>query len=90
MTPTSENVALPPQDITVGEVYLLLQQVSTKQTLILKEATQLDKRMTQLESNTEDMVTAWKAGGAVLKIMKFSALVGGTFVAVWKLIKGAP
>lgn len=91
MTPPTDDALfdVPPEHITNGQLYMLLQQLSTKQSLILKEQVVMSKRMEAQETATEDMVAAWRAGGAVLRILKWAALVGTAVVSVWKFMKGA-
>lgn len=85
----SEEFDVPPEHVTTGQLYMLLQQVSTKQSLIVQENVRMSRRLENLEKDTADMVAAWKAGGAVLRIVKWGALVGGAAISVWKFMKGA-
>lgn len=90
MTPPEERpFDVPPEHVTTGQLYMLMQQLSTKQSLILKEQVAIAKRLEKQETATEDMVAAWKAGGTVLRILKWSALVGTAVISVWKFMKGA-
>ena len=77
-----------PEEATLGQVFLLLQRISTKQSLTQQEQVRINRRLEMLEVNTADMVSAWKGGGAVLRIVRWGALVGGAAVAIWKFMRG--
>lgn len=79
---------VPPEHVSTGQLYMLLQQISTKQSLLVQENVRISRRLETLEKDTSDMVAAWKAGGAVLRLVRWAALVGGAVIAVWKFFKG--
>lgn len=85
---TDASFDLPPTDVTPAQLYVLMQQLNTKQSLLLHENTQTNRRIASIEADTADMVAAWKAGGTVLRIVKWSALVGTAVLSVWKFAKG--
>ena len=67
---------LPPEHVTPWQLYILLQQLNTKQSIIIHEAGRMTRRMDAMEQDTSDLVAAWKTGGAVLRVVKWSAIVG--------------
>lgn len=77
-----------PEEATLGQVFMLLQRISIKQSLTQQEQVRMNRRLENLENNTTDMVATWKAGGAILRIVRWGALVGGSFLGLWKLFKG--
>ena len=85
---TPDKLELPPGNVTNAQLYVLLQQLNTKQSLIAQENVAISRKLTALEADTADMVATWKAGGAVLRIVRWGALVGGAFLGVWKLFRG--
>lgn len=79
---------LPPEHVTPWQLYILLQQLNTKQSIIIHEAGRMTRRMDAMEQDTSDLVAAWKTGGAVLRVVKWSAIVGAAALSVWKFMKG--
>ena len=79
---------LPPEHVTPWQLYILLQQLNTKQSIIIHEAGRMTRRMDAMEQDTRDLVAAWKTGGAVLRVVKWSAIVGAAALSVWKFMKG--
>lgn len=88
MTPPPGQFDIPPEHVTTGQLYLLLQQLSVKQSLVLQEQVRFGKRIEAQEEATRDMIAAWKAGGTVLRIVKWAALVGTAALSIWKFVKG--
>ena len=78
-----------PEEATLGQIFLLLQRISTKQSLTQQEQVRINRRLETLEGNTADMVATWNASGAILRIVRWTALVGGAALGAWKFFKGS-
>jgi hypothetical protein len=79
---------IPPESVTPGQLFMLLQAINAKQSMIVSDQQRIAQRIEKLESDTSDMVQAWKAGGTVLRIIKWAAAVGAAFVAIAAFVRG--
>lgn len=78
----SDLFTLPPENVTPGQLFMLLQSLDAKQALIADELGDITARITALEADTADMRQAWKTAGMVLFVLKWAAAVGAGAVAV--------
>lgn len=85
---SSDPFNIPPESVTPGQLFMLLQGISTKQSMIAADQKRIAERLQALEKDTADMRQAWKTGGAVLRLVKWAATLGAAIGATWAFIKG--
>lgn len=79
----SGRFELAPETVTPGQLYMLLQSIDERQAQLVREQVHIRERMDRLENDTADLLAAWRAGGAVLRIVKWAAAVGAGLAAIW-------
>jgi len=80
--------SVPPENVTTGQLFMLLQSINAKQSLIVAEQTRLRSDFEKDRAQMADMVAAWKAGGTVLRIIRLAGAVALALGAVWAFTKG--
>lgn len=63
-----DRLQVPPAHVTNGQLFIMMQAVSTKQSLQLAQHNELKARIEQLDIDTRDMREAW---GTIVKLVRF-------------------
>ena len=84
----SDPFSLPPETVTVGQLYMALQSMNARLAVMSAEQTRLRAAVEQQERDTAAMLAAWRTGATVVRIMKAAAAIGAGVVAVWTFIRG--
>lgn len=77
---------IPPAGLTPEQLYSLLVAIDAKQAQIVRDVTIVRERVEQVEEDQRDLLAAWRAGGAVLRIVKWASAVGAGVAAIWAFI----
>lgn len=77
---------IPPAQLTPEQLYSLLVAIDAKQGQIVRDVTIVRERVEQVEEDQRDLLAAWRAGGAVLRIVKWASAVGAGVAAIWAFI----
>lgn len=75
----SDPFNLPPETVTTGQLFMLLQSMNARLATMASEQARQAQQIDKQTADTADMLSAWKAGGTVLRFVK---LIGGVAVAV--------
>lgn len=78
---------LPPEHVTNGQLFLLLQALNTKQSISNASQQRLVERIDKLDVDTKDMRDAWKAAGHLLTFIKYTAAVALAITGLWAITK---
>lgn len=76
----------PPAKLTPEQLYALLIAIDSKQGQIVRDVTIVRERVEQVEEDQRDLLAAWRAGGAVLRVVKWASAVGAGVAAIWAFI----
>jgi hypothetical protein len=76
----------PPAKLTPEQLYALLVAIDSKQGQIVRDVTIVRERVEQVEEDQRDLLAAWRAGGAVLRVVKWASSVGAGVAAIWAFI----
>ena len=79
---------LPPEVVTTGQLYVLLQSLNTKMSLQLLHQQEQEKKIDTLAQETEGLREAWKAAGTLLGFVKWVAAAAVACGVVWASFKG--
>ncbi len=74
------EISLPPDHVTPAQLLGMLQQ-------IVGEQQKIRERIEQVEVDTGDLLAAWRAGGAVLSVVKWASAVGAGIAAIWAFVR---
>jgi len=77
---------IPPANLTTEQLYALLVAIDSKQDQIVLDVTIVRERVQQVEEDQRDLLAAWRAGGAVLRVVKWASAVGAGVAAIWAFI----
>lgn len=77
---------IPPAGLTPEQLYALLVAIDAKQGQIVRDVTIVRERVEQVEEDQRDLLAAWRAGGAVLRVVKWASAVGAGVAAIWAFI----
>ncbi len=77
---------IPPAKLTPEQLYALLIAIDEKQAQIVRDVTIVRERVERVEEDQRDLLAAWRAGGAVLRIVKWASAVGAGVAARWAFI----
>ena len=77
---------IPPAKLTTEQLYALLVAIDSKQDQIVLDVTIVRERVKQVEEDQRDLLAAWRAGGAVLRVVKWASAVGAGVAAIWAFI----
>ena len=77
---------IPPAKLTPEQLYSLLIAIDVKQGQIVRDVTIVRERVEQVEEDQQDLLAAWRAGGAVLRVVKWASAVGAGVAAIWAFI----
>lgn len=77
---------IPPAKLTPEQLYSLLIAIDAKQGQIVRDVTIVRERVEQVEEDQQDLLAAWRAGGAVLRVVKWASAVGSGVAAIWAFI----
>ena len=77
---------IPPAKLTPEQLYSLLIAIDAKQDQIARDMTIVRERVVKVEEEQRDLLAAWRAGGAVLRIVKWASAVGAGIAAIWAFI----
>lgn len=77
---------IPPAKLTPEQLYSLLVAIDLKQAQIVRDVTIVRERVEQVEEDQRDLLAAWRAGGAVLRVVKWASAGGAGVAAIWDLI----
>jgi hypothetical protein len=76
----------PPANLTPEQLYALLVAIDSKQGQIVRDVTIVRERVGRVEEDQRDLLAAWRAGGAVLRVVKWASAVGAGITAIWAFI----
>lgn len=85
---STDPFSLPPETVTTGQLYMALQSLNARLAVMASEQVRLRAAIEKQERDTADMLAAWKAGGTVLRIIKWAAAVGAGVAAIWAFARG--
>ena len=77
---------VPPAKLTPEQLYSLLVAIDTKQGQIVRDVITVREKVEQVEEDQRDLLAAWRAGGAVLRVVKWASAVGAGTAAIWAFI----
>ena len=77
---------IPPAKLTPEQLYSLLVAIDAKQGQIVRDVTIVRERVEQVEEDQQDLLAAWRAGGAVLRVAKWASAVGAGVAAILAFI----
>lgn len=77
---------LPPAKLTPEQLYSLLVAIDAKQAQIVRDVTIVRERVVKVEEDQRDLLDAWRAGGAALRVVKWASAVGAGVAAIWAFI----
>lgn len=77
---------IPPAKLTPEQLYALLIAIDAKQAQIVRDVTIVRERVERVEEDQRDLLAAWRAGGAVLRVIKWASAVGAGITAIWAFI----
>lgn len=83
----SDDFNLPPENVTTVQLFMLLQSINAKQSVMISEQARTNKRLEQLETDTADLRQAWKTAGSVLRLLRWAAAVGAGAAAIWAFVR---
>ena len=78
---------IPPEHVTNGQLFLLLQALNTKQSISNAAQQRLVERLDRLDVDTKDMRNAWKAAGHLLAFVKYTAALALALTGLWAVTK---
>lgn len=82
----SNGLPIPPAGLTPEQLYGLLVAIDAKQGQIVRDVTIVRERVEQVEEDQKDLLDAWRAGGAVLRVVKWASAVGAGIAAIWTFV----
>lgn len=82
----SNGLPIPPAGLTPEQLYSLLVAIDAKQGQIVRDVTIVRERVEQVEEDQKDLLAAWRAGGAVLRVVKWASAVGAGIAAIWAFV----
>lgn len=85
---SNDPFSLPPETVTPGQLYMAMQALNARLAVVSAEQTRLRAAVEKQEQDTRDMLSAWRTGGTVLRIIKWAAAVGGGVAATWAFVRG--
>ena len=77
---------IPPDRLTPAQLYSLLVAIDAKQAQIVRDVIIMREKVEQVEEDQRDLLAAWRAGGAVLRVVKWASAVGAGIAAIWAFI----
>jgi hypothetical protein len=81
--PGPDPFGVPPEAVTIGQVYMATQMLVTRIAIQNQELAALRKEVQEQRADTRDIVAAWKAGGTLIGLAKIitivAAAIGGAF-----------
>lgn len=77
---------IPPDGLTPAQLYSLLVAIDAKQAQIVRDVITVREKVEKVEEDQKDLLAAWRAGGAVLRIVKWASAVGAGVAAIWAFI----
>lgn len=80
---------LPPEVVTPGQLYVLMQQLNTKMSLQLLHQQTLEAKIDTLDGDTKQMRDAWRTAGNLLRFIKYLAGFGTALATVYVIVRGA-
>lgn len=78
--------SIPPQTLTPDQLYSMLVAVDAKLAQLVREQTLIRERVEAVEIDTSDLLAAWHAGGAMLRVVKWASAVGAGIAAIWAFL----
>lgn len=82
----SDRLSIPPAGLTPEQLFSLLVAIDAKQAQIVRDVTIVRERVEQVEEDQQDLLAAWRAGGAVLRVVKWASAVGAGIAAIWAFV----
>ena len=77
---------LPPTDMTPHQLYALLLAIDAKQGQLVREQVLIRERVEAVEVDTADLLSAWRAGGTLLRAAKLLSAIAAACIAVWAFV----
>lgn len=84
----SDPFQLPPESVTPGQLFMLLQAMNARLATIAAEQVRQGQRLDKIEVDSADMLRAWNAGGQVLRFVKLVGSIAVACGAVWAFTRG--
>lgn len=87
--PGHDPFGVPPEAVTIGQVYLATQMLITRIAIQNQEIAALRKEVQEQRSDTRDIIAVWRAGGTLLGLARITtiiaAAIGGAYAAfkIW-------
>ena len=78
---------IPPEHVTNGQLFLLLQALNTKQSISNASQQRLVERVEKLDHDTKAMRESWQAAGKLLAFIKYTAAVALALTGLWAVTK---
>lgn len=86
------NFELPPEHVTNGQLYLLLQQMDVKMNVHALRQKETFEQVKKLEEDTAQMREIWKTGAGVIRFIKLLAAIaaacGIVYLAFFSVFQG--
>lgn len=79
---------LPPEVVTPGQLYVLMQSLNTKMSLQLIHQQTLEAQIKALDGDTKQMREAWQTAGSLLRFVKYAAGLGTALLVTYAMFKG--
>lgn len=85
---SDDPFSIPPENVTNGQLYMALQSLRAQVGDVADEQTRLRTDFEADRRDKADMVAAWKAGGAVMKLIKLLGSLAIAAGAIFAFLKG--
>lgn len=90
MSAVPEDMDLPPKpdDVTNGQLYLLLNRIHAQQLIQRAQIATLENEFREYKRQQEDLVRTWSAAKTMLNIIKLLGAVALALGAIYAVAKG--
>lgn len=90
MSAVPEDMDLPPKpdDVTNGQLYLLLNRIHAQQLIQRAQIATLDNEFREYKRQQEDLVRTWSAAKTMINIIKLLGAVALALGAIYAVAKG--
>lgn len=90
MSAVPEDMDLPPKpdDVTNGQLYLLLNRIHAQQLIQRAQIAALENEFREYKRQQEDLVRTWSAAKTMINIIKLLGAIALALGAIYALAKG--
>ena len=90
MSAVPEDMDLPPKpdDVTNGQLYLLLNRIHAQQLIQRAQIATLENEFREYKRQQEDLVRTWSAAKTMINIIKLLGAVALALGAIYAVVKG--